>query len=1033
MPDLPPVALEAIAFLTEGEPTGPRLHIVPDEATAEGLTAFLQDVLPDRRVAWFPGWDVLPFDPIRPTVDVMGQRMAILARAAAGGVDTVIVTLPTLLQKLPPVGAAPSRRVQVGDDLDIDALADFARAAGYVADDRVDLPGEIAFHGATVEVFAAGDGHPCRIEMDGATVKSLRCYDPITQRSTGEVTWLDIAPVTEFPPEEDAVWPEMATLFDHLPTARVTALDGTLDRAPAEFARLTRQHKDAAEDAATPPAFDRRIIAPKAWDTLRTRIEVRPVPDGAPVPAFARDPQPRRAFRDWHGAYAGRTVLVAGSGRERTRLARMIGAAVHKAESWADAVDHPTAIVVADLTSGWVAGDLAVIAAQDVLGGQAEAPARVARWVLPQPVLTPEVDDIVVHEDHGMARFGGLEPMAATASGAEAIRLIFRNDERLLVPAAEAGKIWRYGADPAGVAVDKLNGAAWNKRHAATRTALSALARKLVAAMADRRAAKAPKLVADPARFEEFVAGFAHSLTFDQATAVTDILADLASGRPMDRLLIGDVGYGKTEVALRAAAAVVLAGRQVAICAPTTVLARQHFETVRRRFAPLGLKVGHLSRLVSAKDARATRAGLADGSLRVVVGTHAVVGKGVTFADPGLMIIDEEQRFGAAQKKALRALGRDLHVLSMTATPIPRTLQTALIGLQDLSVLTTPPARRRPIRTAITPHDDAALTRALLRERRRGGQSYVVVPRVEDIPEVSANLKRLLPGLDIRDIHGGLTAAEIDRTMVDFAAGRGDVLLATAIIESGLDVARANTMIVLRPDLFGLAQLHQLRGRVGRGAVQAWCHLMPSDPLSDAARARLEALVAADRLGAGMALSLSDLDHRGAGDLLGDSQAGHVRRIGVGLYQATLAHALKAAAQVDTGDALPDYHGDGGHLPTEYIAEPGPRLDLYHRIAHVATAADIDRIADEMADRFGPTPEPAETLAHTARLRLLARDCGVSGITVGPKGLSLATADPAGLAERLADIEGVICDEGRLNLACPDGAIRAEILLERLQ
>ncbi|MDH2329089.1 helicase-related protein [Cereibacter sp. SYSU M97828] len=1035
MPDLPTIAAEAVVFLDNGAGDGRHLHIVEDEATTEGPAAFLQDVLPDRRVSWFPGWDVLPFDPVRPALNVTGQRMAILARCAANEAEVIVVALPTLLQKLPPVGATPNFTIRTGEPLEIKELARFTHSAGYAEDDRVDLPGEVAFHGATIEIFAAGDGHPCRIEMEDGVVKSLRCFDPVTQRSSGEVKRLDIAPISEFPEGDDAVWPDMATLFDHLGEGRITALEGTLGRAGVEFKRLMRMHKDAEKDGLAPLPMKARFLDPAEWDDVRERVEERLLPDWIPAPTFAHDPRPRRAFAEWLSNWKGRTILVASSTRERARMARMVplNTEVRRADTWADAEGHPVATLVADLPAGVLVGDLAVIAVPDVLGAQAEPPARVLRLILPSPTLMPEIDDIVVHEDHGLARFGGLEPMDAAFPGAEAIRLIFRDDERLIVPAQEAGKIWRYGSDKADISVDKLNGKAWAKRHAATRTAVEALAQKLVVALAERKAATAPKLSPDPAKFEEFVASLAHSLTSDQAVAVGEILKDLASGQPMDRLVIGDVGYGKTEVALRAAAAAVLAGQQVAICAPTTVLARQHFETFRRRFAPLGIEVGHLSRLVKAKDARATRDALADGSLRVVVGTHAIAGKEARFRDLGLIIIDEEQRFGAVQKASLRALGQDIHVLSMTATPIPRTLQTALIGLQDLSVLTTPPARRRPIRTALARCTDEALKRALLREKRRGGQSFVVVPRVEDIPEVSKRLNRLLPSLTIRDVHGALSAEEIDRTMVDFAAGRGDVLLATAIIESGLDVARANTMIVLRPELFGLAQLHQLRGRVGRGAVQALCHLMPEGDLEDQAQARLDALVAADRLGAGTALSISDLDHRGAGDILGDSQVGHVQRIGVGFYQALLTRALKAASgSADAGD-LPHFQGDAGHLPVEYIPEPGPRLDLYHRIARIADAAEIDLIVSELDDRFGPRPEGVDRLAHTARLRVLARGCGISGITIGPKGVSFECCDPRDLADRIGDEDGVAIHEQQLTLECANGAERAEAILERLQ
>ena len=434
------------------------------------------------------------------------------------------------------------------------------------------------------------------------------------------------------------------------------------------------------------------------------------------------------------------------------------------------------------------------------------------------------------------------------------------------------------------------------------------------------------------------------------------------------------------------------------------------------------------------------REGLADGSVRIAVGTHALLGKGVTFADLGLLVIDEEQRFGAAQKEKLRALGQGLHVLSMSATPIPRTLQTALVGLQDLSILHTPPARRRPIRTLLADDGDATLRQALLREHRRGGQSFVVVPRVEDIAPVAERLERLLPALRLRVAHGSLSAREIDEVMVGFAGGDGDVLLATGIIESGLDVARANSMVILRPALFGLAQLHQLRGRVGRGPVQAYCHLLTAEgeDLSEDAQKRLGTLQAMDRLGAGMAISAADLDRRGSGDLLGERQAGHVQRVGLGLYQQMLAQALRRAKGLAEVPPPPQVPGEPGHIPADYVPEPENRLDLYHRIARASDAAEVARLADEIADRFGPLPEPTVTLLRAAGLRALGAVLGVETLSLGPEGVALCFRDGVDMEDRAPlalDLDGVAIEDRRLTLHHPGPEDRLDVasdLLERM-
>jgi transcription-repair coupling factor (superfamily II helicase) len=500
----------------------------------------------------------------------------------------------------------------------------------------------------------------------------------------------------------------------------------------------------------------------------------------------------------------------------------------------------------------------------------------------------------------------------------------------------------------------------------------------------------------------------------------------------MDRLVVGDVGFGKTEVALRAAAMAVFAGKQVALAAPTTVLARQHLETFRARFGELGVEVAMLSRLVTAADKKRVLAGLADGSISIVVGTGAVAGKGAVYKDLGLVIIDEEQRFGAKDKDKLRGLGAP-HALSLTATPIPRTLQSALVGLQPVSILATPPARRQPIRTEVGSLDEAKLRTALMRERTRGGQSFVVVPRIEDMDPLGETLARLVPELSLVRAHGKMPAAEIDESMVGFANGDGDILLATNIIEAGLDVPRANTMVVVKAERFGLAQLHQLRGRVGRGARRGQILLMTGKAdIPKRTLDRLNTLAAFDRLGAGFAISARDLDLRGAGDLLGEEQSGHLKLIGIDLYQNLLGRALRHARGEDVDTPDPELRlGVAGRLPAEWIPEEEVRLALYLRLARLEDSASLDALRAELADRFGELPEDAEALLGAAQVRLLARAAGVRRIDAGPAAIAITPGDasakpPAALeakegrwlfrpssdqpAERLAELESVLAD-----------------------
>jgi transcription-repair coupling factor (superfamily II helicase) len=752
---------------------------------------------------------------------------------------------------------------------------------------------------------------------------------------------------------------------------------------------------------------ERLYLTESEWgDVSGARGVVAPAVAVEPTPDFATSPRPARAYDAFLLAEreAGRRVVLAaavgGDLKALTRRAeRATGEPPSAVGSWAEVLTAAPGAVLAlkaELDGGFVLpeAEVAVIAARDVLGSRARsadaAAAVVTPWLAEGDAL--RLGDLVIHIDHGVGVLRGLEIIDAPSGPRDTIRLEYAKAATLLVPVEEATKLWRYGAEEGVVALDHLNTEGWNKRRVKIQLEIEETAKALLALAAERDRTAAPKLVPPPGEYERFAARFPYQPTPDQTRAIEAVLADMASGRPMDRLVVGDVGFGKTEVALRAAAAAALSGKQVAVVAPTTVLARQHLGGFTRRFADLGVEVGHLSRLATAGEAKAVKAGLADGSVRVVVGTHALASESVRFADLGLLIVDEEQRFGAAHKEKLRSLGEGVHVLTLTATPIPRTLQSALVGLQDLSTILTAPARRRPIRTFSASYDPATVRAALLREKRRGGQSFVVVPRIEDIEPAMAELKGLLPELDLRVAHGKMPAKDVDVTMVDFAEGRGDVLLATSIIESGLDVPRANTMLVRRADLFGLAQLHQLRGRVGRGRVQGVCYLFTEAEaeVSDAVAKRLGTLEAFDRLGAGMAISAADLDQRGAGDLVGEDQAGHMKLIGLSLYQQLLATALQRARGEDVDERTTEFQIDVvGAIPADYVPEAEIRLNLYARAARAETPGDVDALAEEIADRFGPPPPSVANLLALAHARTLARAHRAVKVAAGPQAIAL--------------------------------------------
>ncbi|RVU16576.1 helicase-related protein [Methylobacterium oryzihabitans] len=1062
---LVPLGALAVALLGLRETGRPLVHVARDARRLDALAGLLRGLDPECRVAVYPEWDCLPFDRASPSRGVMGARAGVLRWLTdeAALPDFLLTTAPALIQRVPPPETWGPAHLELspGDPLDPEAVTAFLRRLGYIQDDRIDEPGEVAVRGRTIEVFPAAAPRPCRIEHDGARVTAIRSYDPVSQRSLGEVDRLVVDPATEvilapesgiafapFTGQEHRLagfYPRLAGPLDAVAGARLVVEDGAEARAEAFFEQI-----EEGRSGRRGGAEDGLYLTRTEWDAFRRAREVAAANDSedVSVPVFARERRPRPAFGEAMSRRlkAGDRILLAGPAQALKRLVRSAERAaarkVRPAASWADlARAKPGEILSlpAPVEAGFRVPreGATVFAAADLLGA-AGTVAEERPAALPMGEVELRVGDVAVDRDHGLCVFEGLESLdAGDGDSAEALRLRFHGDATLLVPVAQADRIWRYGSDEEAVTLDRLEGGTWERRQLEAEASLAKMARRLLAEAGERRGRSAP-ILAPPAReMERFAAGFGFPLTADQAAALDAVAADLASGRPMDRLVCGDVGFGKTEVALRAAAAAVLAGRQVAVVAPTTVLVRQHVRTFARRFARFGIEVAHLSRLVAPAEAKRVRAGLADGSIRLVVGTHALAGRGVTFHDLGLVVIDEEQRFGAKDKAALREAAGDGHILTLTATPIPRTLQSALAGLQSLSVIATPPAVRQPIRTVLIPFDPDTVRAALLRERARGGQSFVVCPRIEDLPAVEARLRGLVPDLTLAVAHGGLKPAEMDEIMVRFADGEGDVLLATSIIESGLDVPRANTMIVFDAERFGLAQLHQLRGRVGRGQRRGVTYLLarPDKPLAPAAEKRLRTLEALDRLGAGFAISARDLDLRGAGDLVGESQAGHVKLIGLGLYQHLLHLALRAAKGEPAEDWTPEIRlGLAGRVPPDYIPEPEIRLGLYTRLLRLRDPGEVEALRREVEDRFGPLPEPVEALITLARLRTGCFGLGIARLNGGPQGVA-ADLRP-GLSFPVLD--GLVVKPGRVVLARasedPTGraALAAE-LLQRLQ
>ena len=678
------------------------------------------------------------------------------------------------------------------------------------------------------------------------------------------------------------------------------------------------------------------------------------------------------------------------------------------------------ALAVLQLETGFETGDMVVVAEQDILGDRlvrrSKKRRRAADFISEAASLS--AGDIVVHADHGIGRFVGLRTIEAAGAPHDCLEIHYAGDDRLFLPVENIELLSRYGSDAAEAPLDRLGGGAWQARKARLKKRLLDMAGDLIRIAAERQMRTAPAMIPAEGIYGEFAARFPYEETDDQQSAIDAVMEDLSAGRPMDRLVCGDVGFGKTEVALRAAFIAAMEGFQVAVVVPTTLLSRQHFKTFSQRFAGLPVKVRQASRLVGARELAETKKGLEDGTIDIVVGTHALLGSSVKFRNLGLLVVDEEQHFGVKHKERLKDLKSDVHVLTLSATPIPRTLQLALTGVRELSLIATPPVDRMAVRTFISPFDPLVIRETLLRERYRGGQSFYVVPRISDLAEIEDFLKAEVPELKLAIAHGQMPPGRLDDIMNAFYEGRYDVLLSTSIVESGLDIPTANTMIVHRADMFGLAQLYQLRGRVGRSKLRAYAlfTLPARKKLTDTADRRLKVLQSLDALGAGFQLASHDLDIRGAGNLLGEEQSGHIKEVGFELYQQMLEEAVAevkdAGAASDSGWSPQISVGTAVMIPEGYVPDLQLRLALYRRLGDLETPGEIDAFGAELIDRFGPLPEEVKHLLKIVFIKALCRKANVGKLDAGPKGVVIhfrdnIFANPAGLVKFIGE-QGIL-------------------------
>ncbi|HUO98347.1 MAG TPA: transcription-repair coupling factor [Rhizomicrobium sp.] len=921
-----------------------------------------------------------------------------------------------------PPGFEPLRLDFFGDRLDAIRTFDAETQLSSGEVKRIELlpASEVPLDEASVSRFRSGYVAAFGPAVDDPLYESVSA----ARKAQGMEHWLPL------------FYPRLETLFDFVPRALFLLAHHVDEAKKARFELIsdyfeTRRQflKDEVAKTGALKAPPYKPLKPEAlyltseeWNAALAR---QPVRDLSPFQApesmrsvdgggkLGRDFAPERAqgkvnvfeaaaghARDLQAAKK-RVVFAAWSEGSAERMGGVLSdhglAVIRRVENWPDAQKmdaKAVGLAVLGIEHGFEGPDFAVIAEQDILGDRMVAhrrPKRAQNFLSEASALTP--GDLVTHIEHGVGRYTGLKTIEVTGAPHDCLELQY-DGGKLFLPVENIELLTRYGAEDGAAPLDRLGGVGWQQRKAKARQRVREIAGELIRIAAARELKHLPEVGPPEGLYDEFCARFQYQETEDQERAIAETIEDLAKGRPMDRLVCGDVGFGKTEVALRTAFVAAMSGSQVAVVVPTTLLARQHYQTFSERFAGSPVKVRQLSRFVDAREVKETKAAMAAGDVDIVIGTHALLAKNIEFRNLGLVVVDEEQHFGVAHKEKLKALKADVHVLTLTATPIPRTLQLALSGVRDLSLITTPPIDRLAVRTFVTPFDPLVIREALLREHYRGGQSFYVAPRIADLGEAQAFIKENVPEVKAAVAHGQMSAAHLEDVMTNFYDRKIDVLVSTNIVESGLDIPSANTLVVHRADMFGLSQLYQLRGRIGRSKQRAYAYLTtPVDrTLTETATRRLEVLQSLDQLGAGFTVASHDMDIRGAGNLLGEEQSGHVKEVGIELYQEMLEEAVSqlragGEAQETAEQWSPQINiGAAVLIPESYVPDLNVRMALYRRLAGIETREEIDRFAAELIDRFGPLPDEVRHLFEIVAIKQLCRAASVERVEAGPKG-----------------------------------------------
>jgi transcription-repair coupling factor (superfamily II helicase) len=1048
-----------------------------------------------------PDWEVLPYDVFSPHPDITSERLLALAELPQAHRGVLIVSVDTLLQRLPPKPyvAGRSFSLSVGDTLALDAFKLRLTEAGYCSVSQVTDPGDFALRGSLLDVYPMGTTSPLRIDLFDDEIEAIRRFDPQTQRSGESLTSVRLLPAREIPLDGDSVrafrrryrtrfegdptrsaiyrgvsdgmapagiefylplfFEETATLFDYLPENAVIVdasfgLDAVIGRS---WEALRARYEDRCGDIERPLLKPEELFIDEATVLQACRSHPR-----VTIDTFARDDEtsfgthaprelridaraekPLAPLKDFLEGYPGRVLLAADSPGRREVLGELLRGASLRAklvDSWQAFLesDAALAITIAPELAGLALDSppLTILSESQLFGQRARQERRRRKVTADPNAILRDLQSLsagapVVHEEYGVGRYVGLQIMEVGGQSGEFLVLEYHGGDRLYVPVHSLHLVSRYsGAAPESAPLHRLGTDQWGKARKRAAEKVRDVAAELLDLYAQRKARRGIRLASKDLEYQAFANAFPFEETADQAEAISKVIADLDAEQPMDRIVCGDVGFGKTEVAMRAAFVAVQAGKQVAVLVPTTLLAQQHAANFADRFADWPVRIESLSRFRSSKESAAVLEAVEKGTVDIVIATHRLLHANARFKDLGLIIVDEEHRFGVRDKERLKALRAEVHVLTLTATPIPRTLNMALGGLRELSLIATPPAERLAIKTFVSEWSDSTIREAILREMRRGGQAYFVHNEVKDIEKVAADLAKLVPEASIRVGHGQMRERELEALMVDFYHRRFDILVCTTIIESGIDVPSANTIIIDRADRFGLAQLHQMRGRVGRSHHRAYAYLLiPSrKALTGDALKRLEALESLEDLGAGFVLATHDLEIRGAGELLGEEQSGEMTEVGLTMYLDMLDRAVKAmkdGKKIDLEAPLASASEVElrvpALLPEDYVADVHVRLALYKRIAAAPDEAALEELTAELVDRFGPLPAQTQNLLRTARIRLLTRELGVRRLDFGAHGGYLLfetnnRIDPAAVIRLIQDRSREYKLEGPLKL-----------------